>query len=222
MRAFRQRHRDSLKIVLGFFIMCNRNIVIVDYGMGNLHSVNKAVALVGGSPVITGDKAVIAATEKMILPGVGAFGDCMANLEKAGVIPAIKAHIAAGKPFLGICLGMQVLFEESEEAPGVKGLGVFPGKVVRIPTTLKIPHMGWNRLQLKMYSPLLAGAEGQYVYFVHSYCCSPKDEDVITAVCGYDAEVVAAVGQGNVYGFQFHPEKSSTVGLEMLKRFVEL
>ena len=202
--------------------MGDRNIVIVDYGMGNLHSVNKAVALAGGNPVITGNKAVIAGAEKLILPGVGAFGDCMANLGKAGVIPAIKGHIAAGKPFLGICLGMQVLFEESEEAPGVKGLGVFPGKVVLIPTSLKIPHMGWNRLQLKTYSPLLAEAEGQYVYFVHSYCCRPRDEKVITAVCDYDAEVVAAVGRDNVSGFQYHPEKSSTVGLEMLKRFVEL
>ena len=202
--------------------MGNKNIVIVDYGMGNLHSVNKAVALAGGNPDITGDKAIIAAAEKLILPGVGAFGDCMANLEKAGVIPAIKAHIAAGKPFLGICLGMQVLFEESEEAPGVKGLGVFPGKVVLIPTSLKIPHMGWNRLRLKTYSPLLTGAEGQYVYFVHSYCCRPRDEELVTAVCDYDAEVVAAVGKGNVSGFQYHPEKSSAVGLEMLKRFAEL
>ncbi|MBQ9698553.1 MAG: imidazole glycerol phosphate synthase subunit HisH, partial [Acidaminococcaceae bacterium] len=106
--------------------MSAKDIVIVDYGMGNLHSVNKAVALVGGNPVITGDKEVIAAAEKLILPGVGAFGDCMANLEKAGVIPVLKDYIASGKPFLGICLGMQVLFEESEESPGVKGLGVFP------------------------------------------------------------------------------------------------
>ena len=135
--------------------MGNRNVVIVDYGLGNLHSVNKAVALVGGNPVITGDKEIIAAAEKLILPGVGAFGDCMANLEKAGVIPVIKEYIAADKPFLGICLGMQVLFEESEEAPGVKGLGVFPGKVVLIPTSLKIPHMGWNQLNLKTASPLL-------------------------------------------------------------------
>ncbi len=202
--------------------MSNREIVIVDYGLGNLHSVNKAVALVGGSPVITGDKARIAAAEKLILPGVGAFGDCMANLDKAGVIPVIKEYIAAGKPFLGICLGMQVLFEESEEAPGVKGLGVFPGKVVKIPTSLKIPHMGWNRLQLKTKSPILEGIEGKYVYFVHSYCCCPEDPSLITAVCGYGTEIVAAVGRGNVYGVQYHPEKSSSVGLEMLKKFVEL
>ena len=202
--------------------MGNQSIVIVDYGMGNLHSVNKAVALVGGNPVITGDKDVIAGAEKLILPGVGAFGDCMANLEKAGVIPAIKGHIAAGKPFLGICLGMQVLFEESEEAPGIKGLGLFPGKVVRIPTTLKIPHMGWNKLKLKNVSPLLEGSEGKYVYFVHSYCCRPRDAELVTAVCEYGTEVTACIGKGNISGFQFHPEKSSAVGLEMLKRFVEL
>ena len=202
--------------------MGNKNIVIVDYGMGNLHSVNKAVALAGGNPDITGDKAIIAAAEKLILPGVGAFGDCMANLEKAGVIPAIKAHIAAGKPFLGICLGMQVLFEESEEAPGVKGLGVFPGKVVLIPTSLKIPHMGWNQLSLKTASPILAGSEGQYVYFVHSFCCKPDDRALITSVCDYGTEIVASVGKGNTFGVQFHPEKSSEVGLAMLQRFVIL
>ena len=216
--------------------MGNRNVVIVDYGLGNLHSVNKAVALVGGNPVITGDKEIIAAAEKLILPGVGAFGDCMANLEKAGVIPVIKEYIAADKPFLGICLGMQVLFEESEEAclgmqvlfeeseeaPGVKGLGVFPGKVVLIPTSLKIPHMGWNQLNLKTASPLLTGSEGKYVYFVHSYCCRPEDRALITSVCDYGTEIVASVGRGNISGVQFHPEKSSEVGLSMLKRFVNL
>ena len=202
--------------------MGNQNVVIVDYGLGNLHSVNKAVALVGGNPVITGDKEIIAAAEKLILPGVGAFGDCMANLEKAGVIPVIKEYIAADKPFLGICLGMQVLFEESEEAPGVKGLGVFPGKVVLIPTSLKIPHMGWNQLNLKTASPLLTGSEGQYVYFVHSYCCRPEDRALITSVCDYGTEIVASVGRGNISGVQFHPEKSSEVGLAMLKRFVSL
>lgn len=202
--------------------MGKKDIVIVDYGLGNLHSVNKAVALVGGNPVITGDWESIAAAEKVILPGVGAFGDCMKNLDKAGVIPVIKEYIRADKPFLGICLGMQVLFEESEEAPGVKGLGVFPGKVALIPADLKIPHMGWNRLELKTPCPLLTGSEGKYVYFVHSYCCQPEDPSLITAVCDYGTEVTAAIGKGNVFGFQYHPEKSSAVGLEMLKRFVEL
>ena len=202
--------------------MGKKDIVIVDYGLGNLHSVNKAVALVGGNPVITGDREAIAAAEKVILPGVGAFGDCMKNLDKAGVIPIIKEYIRADKPFLGICLGMQVLFEESEEAPGVKGLGVFPGKVALIPTDLKIPHMGWNQLELKTSCPLLTGSEGKYVYFVHSYCCQPEDPSLITAVCDYGTEVTAAIGKGNVFGFQYHPEKSSAVGLEMLKRFVEL
>ncbi len=202
--------------------MDKRDVVIVDYGMGNLHSVNKAVALVGGNPVITGEKAVIAAAEKLILPGVGAFGDCMANLEKAGLVSVLKEYAVSGRPFLGICLGMQVLFDESEEAPGVKGLGIFPGKVVRIPTALKIPHMGWNRLKLKTPSPLLEGSEGQYVYFVHSYCCQPDDAGLITAVCDYGTEVTASIGKGNVSGFQYHPEKSSAVGLAMLKRFVEL
>ena len=202
--------------------MSDKNVVIVDYGLGNLHSVNKAVALVGGNPAVTGDKEIIAAAEKLILPGVGAFGDCMANLERAGVIPVIKEHIQADKPFLGICLGMQVLFEESEEAPGIKGLGVFPGKVIRIPTSLKVPHMGWNRLSLKAASPLLSGSEGQYMYFVHSFCCQPRDRSVITSACEYGTEIVASVGRGNISGVQFHPEKSSEAGIAILERFVNL
>jgi len=202
--------------------MSDKNVVIVDYGLGNLHSVNKAVALVGGNPAVTGDKEIIAAAEKLILPGVGAFGDCMANLERAGVIPVIKEYIQADKPFLGICLGMQVLFEESEEAPGIKGLGVFPGKVIRIPTSLKVPHMGWNRLSLKAASPLLSGSEGQYMYFVHSFCCQPRDRSVITSACEYGTEIVASVGRGNISGVQFHPEKSSEAGIAILERFVNL
>ena len=148
--------------------MGKKDIVIVDYGLGNLHSVNKAVALVGGNPVITGDREAIAAAEKVILPGVGAFGDCMKNLDKAGVIPIIKEYIRADKPFLGICLGMQVLFEESEEAQGVKGVWGFPGEGALIHKDLNMPHMGGSRLELKTSCPLVAGSEGKYVYFVHS------------------------------------------------------
>lgn len=199
-----------------------KQVIIVDYGMGNLHSVRKAVAAAGGAPVVTGDAALVAAADKVILPGVGAFGDCMRNLEQSGLIPVLRDHIRQDKPFLGICLGMQVLFEESEESPGVPGLGILPGKVIRIPTRLKIPHMGWNSLQLKAPCPLLDGAGGRYVYFVHSYCCEPADKGLVTAVTGYGYPVVAAVQKGSVTGFQFHPEKSSAAGLEMLRKFIDL
>ncbi|HAY60645.1 MAG: imidazole glycerol phosphate synthase subunit HisH [Acidaminococcaceae bacterium] len=199
-----------------------KQVIIVDYGMGNLHSVRKAVAAAGGAPVVTGDAALVAAADKVILPGVGAFGDCMRNLEQSGLIPVLRDHIRQDKPFLGICLGMQVLFEESEESPGVPGLGILPGKVIRIPTRLKIPHMGWNGLQLKAPCPLLDGAGGRYVYFVHSYCCEPADKGLVTAVTGYGYPVVAAVQKGRVTGFQFHPEKSSAAGLEMLRKFIDL
>ncbi len=198
-----------------------KQVIIVDYGMGNLHSVNKAILAVGGTPVVTGDPALIARAEKLILPGVGAFGDCMANLEKAGLVPLLQEYLHSGKPFLGICLGMQVLFAGSDEAPGVQGLGYFPGQVRKLTTREKIPHMGWNRLELKNPSPLLTEAGGQYVYFVHSYHCEPEDKSLITAVCDYGQEITASVGRGSVQGFQFHPEKSSRVGLGLLKKFVE-
>ena len=196
-------------------------IVIIDYGMGNLYSVSKAVAAVGAEPVVTSDKEVIARANKLILPGVGAFGDCMANLEKSGLIPVIREQLDKGTPFLGICLGMQVLFEGSEEDPGVAGLGYFKGQVRKLTTKEKIPHMGWNKLELRCASPLLAGVEDGYVYFVHSFHCEPLDKALITAVCDYGQEVTAAVGKGKVQAFQFHPEKSSRVGLALLKAFKE-
>lgn len=199
----------------------SEEIVIIDYGMGNLYSVSKAVAAVGAEPVVTSDKDIIAKAKKIILPGVGAFGDCMANLEKSGLIPVIKEHLAKGTPFLGICLGMQVLFEGSEEDPGVAGLGYFKGQVRKLTTKEKIPHMGWNKLELRNPSPLLAEAQDDYVYFVHSFHCEPEDKSVITAVCDYGQEVTASVGKGNVQAFQFHPEKSSRVGLGLLKAFKE-
>lgn len=200
----------------------SKKVVIIDYGMGNLHSVNKAVAAVGGEPVLTSDAEVIAKAEKIILPGVGAFGDCMANLEKSGLIPVIKEHLAKGTPFLGICLGMQLLFEGSEEDPGVAGLGFFKGQVKKLTTMEKIPHMGWNKLELRSASPLLTDAAGEYVYFVHSFHAEPEDRSIITSVCDYGQEVTASVGKGNVQAFQFHPEKSSRAGLALLKKFVEL
>ena len=199
----------------------SNKITIIDYGMGNLYSVCNAIKAVGGEPVVTGDKNVIAAAEKIILPGVGAFGDCMANLEKSGLIPTIMEALNSGKPFLGICLGMQVLFVGSDEAPGVQGLGFFQGQVKYLTTDYKIPHMGWNKLRLGASSPLLQEAEGQYVYFVHSFHCVPEDKGIITATCDYGMLVTASVGRGNVQGFQFHPEKSSTVGLGLLRAFKE-
>lgn len=199
----------------------NEEIVIIDYGMGNLHSVTKAVAKVGGEPIVTSDIETIRNAAKVILPGVGAFGDCMVNLEKAGLVPVLKEIAAKGTPLLGICLGMQVLFESSEESPGYAGLGVFKGQVKKLTTDLKIPHMGWNCLSLKNPSPITASAEGQYVYFDHSYHCVPEDESIITAVCDYNQEVIACVGKDNVQAFQFHPEKSSSVGIGMLKAFKE-
>lgn len=196
-------------------------ITIIDYGMGNLYSVVNALKSLGAEPIVTSDANVIANAEKILLPGVGAFGDCMANLEKSGLIPVIKDALNSGKPFLGICLGMQVLFEGSEEDPGVPGLGYFKGQVKKIKTDYKIPHMGWNSLELKSPSPLLDDAEGKYVYFVHSYFCDPDDKSIITAVTDYGTEVTASVGKGSVQAFQFHPEKSSKVGIALLKAFKE-
>ena len=199
-----------------------KKVVIIDYGMGNLYSVKNALLAVGAEPVVTSDRDVIAAAERVILPGVGAFGDCMANLEKSGLIPVIRQLLDSGKPFLGICLGMQLLFEASDEAPGVAGLGYFKGQVKYLPTSLKIPHMGWNKLELRSPSPLLTGAGGEYVYFVHSFHAEPEDKSIITSVCDYGMEVTASVGRGNVQAFQFHPEKSSSVGMQLLKNFVDM
>ncbi len=199
-----------------------KKVVIIDYGMGNLYSVKNALLAVGAEPVVTSDRDVIAAAERVILPGVGAFGDCMANLEKSGLIPVIRQLLDSGKPFLGICLGMQLLFEGSDEAPGVAGLGYFKGQVKYLPTSLKIPHMGWNKLELRSPSPLLTGAGGEYVYFVHSFHAEPEDKSIITSVCDYGMEVTASVGRGNVQAFQFHPEKSSSVGMQLLKNFVDM
>ena len=199
----------------------NKQIVIIDYGSGNLHSVSKAVTAIGADPLVTSDPQKIAAASKIILPGVGAFGDCMHNLQSYHLEEVILQALQAGKPFLGICLGLQLLFEGSEETPGVAGLGFFKGNITKIVTPYKIPHMGWNKLELRAASPLLIQVSGEYVYFVHSYHAQPLDKGVITAVCDYGQEVVASVGRDNVQAVQFHPEKSSSVGLKILQAFKE-
>lgn len=196
-------------------------IVIIDYGRGNLHSVYNGLLKIGADPVVSADPKVIREAPKVILPGVGSFGDCMETMRSRGLEEAVQEALASGKPFLGICLGEQLLFESSEESPGVKGLGYFKGQVKKIVTPYKIPHMGWNQITTVNPSPLMKDADGQYVYFVHSYHAVPEDPGIITSVCEYGAKITASVGRGSVQGFQFHPEKSSFEGLAMLTAFKE-
>ena len=199
-------------------------ITIIDYGMGNLHSAAKALEKVGAQVTVTRDPELVRQADKVILPGVGAFGDCMKNLNERGLAPVIQEVIAAGKPFLGICVGLQMLFEGSEEDPGVAGLGIFKGMVRKIAAPgLKIPHMGWNNLEYRTSSSLFQGLPpAAYVYFVHSFHAVPTDESCITAVTDYGGQVTAAVGRGLVQAVQFHPEKSSAVGLKILANFKEM
>ena len=199
-------------------------IAIIDYGMGNLHSAAKALEKVGAQVAVTRDPERVRQADKVVLPGVGAFGDCMKNLNERGLAPVIHEVIAAGKPFLGICVGLQMLFEGSEEDPGVAGLGIFKGLVRKIVAPgLKVPHMGWNSLALQAASPLFQGLPpAAYVYFVHSFHAVPTDESCITAVTDYGGQVTAAVGRGLVQAVQFHPEKSSAVGLKILSNFKEM
>ena len=199
-------------------------IAIIDYDAGNMKSVEKAFQYLNEDAVITRDRKAILGADRVVLPGVGAFGDAMERLHSYDLVETIRDAVKSGKPFLGICLGLQLLFDSSEETPGVKGLGLLPGEILRIPAAegLKIPHMGWNKLELRSPSPLLEGAEGEYVYFVHSFHAEPEDRSIITSVCDYGMEVTASVGRGNVQAFQFHPEKSSRVGMRLLKNFVEL
>ncbi len=200
-------------------------IAVIDYGAGNLHSVKNALAFLGAESQITDDPAVIRAADRVILPGVGAFGDAMSRIRAAGLDTQIKEAAASGKPFLGICLGLQLLFEESEESPGVRGLGIFRGKFSRIPQKpgLKIPHMGWNSLRFTKESPLFAGiGEEPFVYFVHSYYLSEAEEGVVSAVTEYGSPLSVAAERGNVFATQFHPEKSGRTGLLILKNFLEI
>lgn len=199
-------------------------IAIIDYGRGNLYSVEKAFAQLGAEIIVTSDADRIASADKVVLPGVGAFGDCMENLHSYGLVEVIRHVVLRGTPFLGICLGLQLLFEGSEEDPGIYGLGIIPGMVKKIQAPgLKIPHMGWNSLERRAASPLLDGLpEKPYVYFVHSYHAVPDDPAVITAVTLYGETVTAAIGRDNVQAVQFHPEKSSAVGMSILAKFKEL
>ncbi len=199
-------------------------IAIIDYGAGNLHSVKNALDFLGAENVITPDAKVIKNADKVILPGVGAFGDAMDSLRERGLEPVIKECISDGKPFLGICLGMQLLFSESEESPGAKGLGIFNGKIVRIPDKgLKIPHMGWNDIKLTKESKILSGlGDEPFVYFVHSYYLQAEDEAVVSAYTEYGKRLDIAVEKNNVFATQFHPEKSGKTGLKILKNFIEV
>ncbi len=197
-------------------------IAIIDYGMGNLRSVHKAFEAVGHQAVVTRDATVIGNASHVVLPGVGAFGDCMANLERYGLIAPVRSAVQSGKPFLGICLGLQLLFAESEEFGTHKGLGLIPGTVKRfaIDPSLKVPHMGWNQVAYRRACPIFDGiADGSHWYFVHSYYVDPADPSVAATTTTYGGAFVSSIWRDNVVACQFHPEKSQTVGLRLIKNF---
>lgn len=202
-------------------------IAIIDYGMGNLRSVQKGFERMGLEAVVTREPHTILDASKVVLPGVGAFPDCMRNLEEYGLIDAVKKSIASGKPFLGICLGLQLLFTESEEFGISKGLDIIRGRVVRFKgpqfRDLKIPHMGWNDVSVKRRPPALADVpEGSHFYFVHSFHVVPEDRGVIATITTYGLEFVSSIWKDNIVATQFHPEKSQALGLSILKRFGEM
>ncbi|MEQ2528821.1 imidazole glycerol phosphate synthase subunit HisH [Robertmurraya yapensis] len=198
-------------------------IGIIDYGMGNLFSVSKALERLGVDYFISEEKEELLSADALILPGVGAFPDAMERLNETGLTEMIQQFVESGKPLLGICLGMQLLFEQSEENKLTKGLAILPGEVVRFTgEDYKVPHMGWNRLKFNNSSTILANIEEDFVYFVHSYYVKTSARDVVIASCKYDVEVPAVVGRGNVFGMQFHPEKSGKLGMELLQNFTEL
>lgn len=200
-------------------------IALIDYDAGNIRSVEKALKKLGQEVCITRDRETLLSADRVILPGVGAFGDAMQHLEEYGLVEVIHEIIGKKTPFLGICMGLQLLFDESDEAPGVKGLGVLKGKILRIPEGegRKIPHMGWNSLSLQNGGRLFEGLSGEpYVYFVHSYYLKAEDEGIVKAVTRYAVRIHAAVERENVFACQFHPEKSSDTGLQILKNFAGL
>lgn len=200
-------------------------IAIIDYDAGNLKSVEKALNYLGETTIITRNRDELLNADKVILPGVGSFGVAMDKLISYGLVETIKDVADSGKPFLGICLGLQLLFESSEESAGVPGLGILKGEIVRIPDKagLKIPHMGWNSLEIKTGSKLFDGIENHaYVYFVHSYYLKAKNEEDVAATTDYSTLIHASVERGNIFACQFHPEKSGDIGLKILKNFAAL
>ena len=200
-------------------------IAIIDYDAGNIKSVEKAILSLGEKAVVTRDPEVILNADGVILPGVGSFGDAMSKLHTYELVDVIRECVRRQIPFLGICLGLQLMFESSEESPGVEGLKLFKGKILHIPAekNLKIPHIGWNDLQFPRKSRLFEGvAENSYVYFVHSYYLKAEEEQIVAATTQYGTLIHAAVEQGNLFACQFHPEKSSDVGLKILQNFIEI
>lgn len=197
-------------------------IAIIDYGMGNLHSVSKAVERLGYTTVISANADEILAADAAILPGVGAFGDAMQQLVSTGLADVVKQFVATGKPLLGICLGMQLLFQSSEEHGFNEGLNLIDGKVVRFQGEFKIPHMGWNKISFKQASPIFNGLEEGYVYFVHSFHAKLTNSENLLADTDYYGPVTAIVNKDNVFGMQFHPEKSGDLGMKLLENFLAL
>lgn len=200
-------------------------IAIIDYGAGNILSVQKALDYIGCANTVTSDAAIISSADGAVLPGVGSFGDAMDHLTSSGLVGTVREFAASGKPFLGICLGLQVLFDSSEESPEAQGLSLLPGQVRRFPSDmgLKIPHIGWNSVEYDPDCPIFKGLpENPYVYFVHSYYLEASDEDVVSATAEYGIQFHAAVWRENVFATQFHPEKSGSVGLKILDNFVGL
>lgn len=200
-------------------------IGIIDYDAGNIRSVEKALSYLGEKTVVSRNPETLKNADKVILPGVGSFGQAMENLHRYELVPVIQDMIKEGKPFLGICLGLQLLFESSEESPGVEGLGILKGKILKISSSpgLKIPHMGWNSLQLQNNGRLYRNIpQDTYVYFVHSYYLQAREPEIVKAVTEYSTEIHASVEKDNVFACQFHPEKSGKYGLEILKNFAEL
>jgi imidazole glycerol-phosphate synthase subunit HisH len=200
-------------------------IAIIDYGMGNLRSVQKAFEKVGHEAIVTSDPAQVAAAARVVLPGVGAFEDAIAELHRLDLVNSVRDAVDSGKPFLGICLGLQMLFDVSYENGRHEGLGIVPGEVVRfeLPKEFSVPHMGWNQLAIRRPAPILAGLdEGTYVYFVHSYYVVPKDPQVTATETDYGGMFCSMIWRDNVFATQFHPEKSQAAGLRILKNFAEL